>query len=362
MRSGIRKTVDDFSQRIETSYRKYSCRKSARARLKKMGGGYECTKEYNEIVVPYWKRYGVKPQKMWYRIFWDRTHEPDPRYIPDDIFYGVIVPYFSNPLFRRFGEDKCQYSVWFKDLKKPDTIIKNIAGVYYNGENEIIDKKEAIRECLKHDEFIIKPSIDSGEGRLIRFFNKKDIIELEVDMYFEKLGANFIVQKTLKQHPVLSQLNESSVNTIRIVSFFFKGQVHILSSILRIGAKGSKVDNIGAGGYACAIEQDGHLVDMAVNRNAQWVSKTKEGVTFKGIVIPSYERIIDIVKQEHKKLAHFKIIGWDFSVDQVGDPVFIEYNVCAGTNQITFGPTFGDLTDEVLEEVFIKKTLKNSQN
>lgn len=49
---------------------------------------------------------------MWYQIFWDRTHEPDPRYIPDDLWYGVIVPYFSNSQFRRFGEDKCLHDVF----------------------------------------------------------------------------------------------------------------------------------------------------------------------------------------------------------------------------------------------------------
>ena len=44
------------------------------------------------------------------------------------------------------------------------------------------------------------------------------------------------------------------------------------------------------------------------------------------------------------------------------EPVFIEYNVCPGSNQITCGPTFGDLTERVLEEVFVKKTLEYAQN
>lgn len=43
-----------------------------------MNGGYDCTKEYEQIVVPFWKKFGLKPDKMWYQIFWDRTHEADP--------------------------------------------------------------------------------------------------------------------------------------------------------------------------------------------------------------------------------------------------------------------------------------------
>ena len=362
MRSGVRKKWDDLNQGLESSYRKYSYRKKAKLRLKRMNGGYECTKEYENIVVPYWKKYGIKPDKMWYQIFWDRTHEPDPRYIPDDMWYGTIVPYFSNSQFRRFGEDKCMHSVWFKDLNRPETLAMNVAGVYYDKDFNVIDRKTAVRLCMQEDNFLVKPSIDSGEGRLIQFFEADKVSEKEIAKCFSSIGANFIAQKEVKQHPVLSSLNESSLNTIRIVSFFFKGKVHILSSILRVGAKGSKVDNIGAGGYACVIQDDGQLKSKGVNRKAEWVEGTNDGVKFKDIKIPEYKEVLDLVEREHKKLAHFKLIGWDFSVDVDSKPVFIEYNVCPGSNQITFGPTFGDLTDEVLQEVFVEKTLANSQN
>ena len=40
----------------------------------------------------------------------------------------------------------------------------------------------------------------------------------------------------------------------------------------------------------------------------------------------------------------------------------IEYNVCPGMNQITCGPNFGTLTERVLEDVFITKSLRYAQN
>lgn len=362
MRSGLRKKWDDLNFKVESVYRKREYRKKAKIRLKRMNGGYDCTKEYEQIVVPFWKKFGLKPDKMWYQIFWDRTHEADPRYIPDDLWYGTIVPYFSNTQFRRFGEDKCMHAVWFPNLCRPRTIAMNVAGVYYSPDYEPITKEEALALCMKEEEFLIKPSIDSGEGRLIQFFTKEKVNKKALEKCFTELGANFIVQEAVKQHEVLAKLNESSLNTIRVVSFFFKGEVHILSTILRVGAKGAKVDNIGAGGYACVIQPTGELQEKGVNRKAEWVKQTNEGVAFKGITIPAFDKIIETVKAEHKKLAHFKLIGWDFSVDTNKNPVFIEYNVCPGSNQITFGPTFGDLTEEVLEEVFVKKTLKDSQN
>ena len=104
MRSNVRKMLDDFTFKVESSYRKYSYSKQAKQRLKRMKGGYDLGKEYQEIVVPYWKQFGIKPKKFWYKIFADRDQKVDPRYIPDDLWYGEIVPYYSNSQFRRLGK------------------------------------------------------------------------------------------------------------------------------------------------------------------------------------------------------------------------------------------------------------------
>lgn len=363
MRSGFRKKWDEMNQKAESVYRKHEYRKKARVRLKHMKGGYDCSKEYETAVIPFWKKYGLRPQKMWYQIFSDREQKVDPRYIPDDLYYGTIVPYFSNTQFRRFGEDKCMHDIFFRELIRPKTIIKNMAGVFYDADMTIISREQAVKKCLSYpDEFLIKPSIDSGEGRLISFFQHDTLTKETIITVMDSLKANFIVQESIKQHPILSELNPSSLNTIRIVSFLFEGDVHILSSILRMGASGHRVDNIGAGGFACPIQPEGQLASKGVNRKAEWVVKNQHGICFSDVEVPSYEKIVSIVREQHVKLPHFKLIGWDFSVNCDGEPVFIEHNVCPGSNQITCGPTFGDLTERVLEEVFIKQTLKYAQN
>lgn len=363
MRSNYRKKIDDFTMGLERYYRMYSYKKAAKLRKKRMNGGFNCDKEYKQIVIPYWSKYDFKPDKIWYEIFSERDGIVDPRYIPDDLWHGRIVPYFSNTQFRRFGEDKCMHYKFFDDIKRPKTIIKNMAGVYYNNNMEVIDKNDAIDLVLNFEnEFLVKPSIDSGEGRLIRFFdrgssNRENIIEA-----INELKSNFIFQESVHQHEKLRILNPTSLNTVRVVTLFFEGEVYVLSSILRIGGKGSKVDNIGAGGYAIHINDDGHLDSRGVNRKAQWVTEGHDNIKFSSVYVPSYERIIQTIKNEHPKHPHFKIIGWDFSVDEQGNPVFIEFNCFPGQNQITCGPSFGDLTDKVLEEVFVNKTLKYAQN
>ena len=363
MRSIFRKKWDELDLKIESIYRKYSYRKKAKNRLKKMNGGFDCDKEYKEIILPYWKKYGYKPAKYWYQIFCDADHIIDPRYIPDDLYYGEMIPYFSNSQFRRLGEDKCYHDVWFHDIKRPETICKNIAGVYYNSENIPITRDDAIALALAFkDEYLIKPSIDSGEGRLINFFSPESVNQSILQRVFENMKANFIMQAVVKQHRILSQLNSSSLNTIRVVSFFFEREVHILSCILRVGAPKARVDNVGAGGYACPIQRNGHLSVKAVNRNAEWVEENNDGIKFSNVIVPAFAKVIETVKFAHIRMAHFKLIGWDISVDIHGDPVLIEYNTCPGANQISCGPTFGDLTDRVLAEFFINRTLAYAQN
>ena len=363
MRSVFRKKRDALDLKIESLYRKHSYRKKAKLRLKRMDGGYKCDKEYREIIVPYWKKYGYKPAKYWYQIFCDADKKIDPRYIPDDLYYGEMLPYFSNSQFRRFGEDKCYHDIWFPDIKRPETICKNIAGVYYDSNMNPISFEEAVALVVTFNgECLIKPSIDSGEGRLIKFFCQDMRNKKEIETAFRELGANFILQAAVKQHEILAKMNPSSLNTIRVVSFFFEEQVHILSSILRIGAPKAKVDNVGAGGYACPIQMNGNLNAKAVNRKAEWVEENSFGIKFDDVKIPEFDRVIETIKFAHKRLAHFKLVGWDMSVDAQGEPVLIEYNTCPGANQISCGPTFGELTERVLDEFFTKRTLANAQN
>lgn len=363
MRSGFRKKWDNLNLKIESRFRKYKYTKRGKQRIKRMNGGYNCDKEYEEVVVPYWKKYGYKPSKMWYQIYSDRDGMVDPRYIPDDLYYGELVPYFSNTQFRRFGEDKCYHDVWFRELKRPVTVCKNIAGIFYDSSMMIISEQDAIEKCMSYgDEFLIKPSVDSGEGRLISFYTPKTFTETDIKKIFQDMGANYIVQGVVKQHPILSRLNPTSLNTVRVVSFLFEGEVHILSSILRMGASNARVDNIGAGGFACPIQADGFLKEKGVDRKAEWRTENQNGIKFADVKVPSFDKVINAIKKTHPYLAHFKLIGWDFAIDEEGDPVFIEFNVCPGANQITCGPTFGNLTEKVLDEYFVKKTLSKSQN
>lgn len=337
---------------------KFSLRTIKRLRI--IGGGYPVSaKEFDEVK-KYWKKYGVRPHKYWYKLFADRPRVVDPRYIPDTMWHKRILPYYNNLLFMRAYTDKGMLDRFLPMARLPHTVIKNIAGIYYDDIGHIISSEEAEKICKQYDCLIFKPSIDSGAGLMIHFYDKKGMDDSAIRDYFHMFVSNFVVQEIVSQHPDLAAIHSKSLNTIRVISFLFKGEVHILSAQLRMGAGDARIDNYTAGGIACAIKDDGWLEDEAVTKQYTWTDVHPSGIKFNTIKVPSYDRIIEEIKQYHPMLPHFCIIGWDFAVDASGNPVVVEFNVTPAQNEIgSKSPAFGELTEEVLTDVFITKKLKN---
>lgn len=65
-----------------------------------------------------------------------------------------------------------------------------------------------------------------------------------------------------------------------------------------------------------------------------------------------------MVKFCHERMGHFRLVLWDVAIDEHGIPVLIEANLRNGEcdfHQFNNGPLFGELTDQVLGEVFGRK-------
>ncbi len=352
---------DNTHVRLKNRFIAHNKSKYAKKRVKMIQGGYNGThKEFRETVLQYWKKYGKKPKKYWYDIYCNGKDAYDPRFVPDSMWYSDILPYFNNLIMRRAYADKGMYSRLLTDVRKPETIVKNIAGYFYDGDGDrLITREEAAALCASEEHLIFKPSLDSAGGHGISFFDRDDENSPGVEQLFDEFGTNFVAQRLVRQHPDLARINATSLNTVRVMTFHFKGEVHVLSCQLRMGGGGARIDNITAGGCACAIKPDGWLYEKSVTRKSEWTDTHSSGIKFKDIRVPSFDEIIKTAKRLHCELPYYNIIGWDFAVDEEGVPVFMEFNIMPEQNQIgSAKPAFGDLSEEVFEEVFIRKSLK----
>jgi hypothetical protein len=143
-----------------------------------------------------------------------------------------------------------------------------------------------------------------------------------------------MLEETVKQHPDLSSINPTSVNTLRINTVMDKAGVpHILSAALRMGVGQSITDNFSSGGVVAQIDLDsGILFTLAVGKDAQtYIKHPTSGVVLPGFQIPHWESVKGIVLSAAKMVPQTRWIGWDVAVTEQR-PLLIEGNSDPGGN------------------------------
>ena len=153
----------------------------------------------------------------------------------------------------------------------------------------------------------------------------------------------------------MAALNPTSVNTIRILSYRSGMEVLIIYSVVRIGRRGSVIDNQSAGGISKTIDKDGKLGKCAFGGYVEDnVDRTDTGIILEGYQLPSYGKAIEMVKRLHLKIPFFDILGWDVAIQEDGEPLLIEFNTSPGLSQSAFKSGMGEFTERIIKELWTK--------
>lgn len=354
VRNFYRKIKVGFAKRVECK----RCKKKITDKYKKINNPRRLSKSQIQEVQDFYKNIiGRKVSLYSHEYFYARTGIFAKDYIPSDLYYCDILPRANNQWLKPAYADKNICDILFANEKQPRTILKNMNGYFYS-EGHQVSREDAVELCRNLDNVIIKPSLLSkGEG--VQCISVKDgIVEtlgINVEQLFRKYDKNFIVQDCLKQHADMSALNPTSVNTLRILSYHSGLDVLIIYSVVRIGRLGAVIDNQSSGGISVTIDSEGRLGKYAfggVGDNS--IEKTDTGIAVDGYQLPSYDKAINMVKRMHQNLPFFDIVGWDIAIDEVGNPVLIEYNTRPGLSQSAFGSGMGEYTGRVLKELWPK--------
>lgn len=314
----------------------------------------------------YYNSFGLKGVNTdWHRFYTHMNGIFYKEYIPEDLFYSVIIDQLNMSNSHYSLTDKNLLSKFFHEIKQPWTIVKNINGTFCDEDNQLILADKAFEICHRYSTMIVKPTLESGGGKNVVFFSLKDGMTdyKEMDLkgllnYFDK---NYIIQEPVEQHEQMSLLNESSVNTIKFYTLLIDTDIEILIAFVRVGIPQSKLDNMNVGGIWCCVDEDGRLIDTGYDKDLTPFNRTGAGTILKGFQVPNYHQMKEVVKNLHRRVPYFKIISWDLAIDKQGNPVLIEYNVRApGIDfQAVTGPIFKSHTDQLLRAckfpVFFKK-------
>ena len=319
------------------------------------------SKEEINSIRRYWKKHFGGRVPLWEYRWYKKVGRPvDPELIPDVIWHSRIEPFFTNLQLEKGFQDKNYFEIVVGKHNSPLCITHCINGQYLDSSYLPIKTSQLLSLFEKNKEYICKPSIETGGGRGIQFLRGTEFDVKKLRTLEREYNSNYIIQSIIKQSEFMSAFNKCSINSIRIVSFLYKNKVWILSSFLRIGGSGSKLDNVSSGGQFIQINCNNGSFGSAPYRedlNSHDLVKSELSDNLKGLImntIPNWDSIVRLVKKTHYKLAHFGIINWDVALDYQNTPIIIEYNIIDAStyfHQLNNGPIFGKLTSEVLETI-----------
>ncbi len=316
-----------------------------------MADGFDY-KAHKRELSPYYEERGFKVSMMFADYFSQLNGMHSDRYLSMDLYYFYVIPALNRHDFINPYLDKNIYSELFPDICQPETVVKNINGLYYRDGREItID--EAVKAVSGFcGDMIIKPTVETCNGEGVEQITNTDPQQLKE--LFAHYAYNFIVQKKVMQHPAISQVNPTSLNSMRLYTYRRPdGSYEFLYPFahMRFGGKGAIKDNVSQGGGTCLIHPDGRVDDKVYRFKSMSVSSLEQETGVKDLVIPCYDKVVETLKRMHSRLPYFDFVGWDVTVLPDGEPLLIEFNLVPSVEgpQMMSGPMFGDYLDEIIE-------------
>ncbi len=315
-----------------------------------------------------WSVLGLKPNPIYYKVFSHYVGE-DKDIVPENICHDVIERILNPVHYDGYYTDKNNFDKLFPKGFLPTTILRRINGFYLDADYQMISINEnSFSNYLVRSGFqklVLKPTLDtcSGQGvKLIEYQNGEwKIVGEEQPLSWNYLqsecGKDLIIQEAMEQFDYISQFNPTSVNTLRLTIYrsVKTNKCEVPSAIMRIGGKGSIMDNAHAGGGYVALKLDGTLGNCVLDQYGR-VCTIFNGIDFKETYrIPDFERVIMFAKEVGKHVLHHRLLALDIMLDKQGCPRLIEFNTGQSSAysmwlfQFAGMPAFGEYTDEIID-------------
>lgn len=167
--------------------------------------------------------------------------------------------------------------------------------------------------------FFVKPS-DACCGRGAKLVDTSDYDSAE--SCFETLlsEAPVVCEELIVQSAEMAELNPSSVNTVRMPTVRCKSGVRVLAPFLRMGHKGSVVDNAGAGGVCASVDEgSGIVLTPGFDQlGKSYVEHPDTRAIIPGFRIPRWGEALSLVAELAEVRPEVRYVGWDLALTDEG--------------------------------------------
>ncbi len=185
-------------------------------------------------------------------------------------------------------------------------------------------KEDLIKFCEGKDAVFAKQVDDCGGHGI----SKEPLgADVDLDALYQKLIDNkqYLIEEVIVQHESLNRLCPASINTLRVTTLNYNGNIRAVYTLMRIGNGINCVDNISSGGMYIRVYEDGILHGVAVDEINRFDRHPVTGVVFEGFEIPFYKETVEMCKQAAAEEPGLGYVGWDVAITPNG-PALVEGN------------------------------------
>ncbi|WP_309616191.1 sugar-transfer associated ATP-grasp domain-containing protein [Salinibacterium sp.] len=191
-----------------------------------------------------------------------------------------------------------------------------------------------LQQFVMHHGSVMAKRLDGMGGAGIRKYLANDTVDFD-DLRSQLLtDEQFLVEAFITQHPAMAALCPTSVNSLRMITFFDGTNVHVMEAVLRLG-NGADVDNYARGGmYTVIDEKTGIAPYGAFDKDAHtFTTHPLTGVSIVGFRVPLFDEVLALLDTVARIVPQIAYVGWDVAIAN-DHPVIIEGNYNTGVFQM----------------------------
>ena len=253
--------------------------------------------------------------------FWSLSSRERRTWITSGNANSIVVKYNQRE-YREWFWDKPQFNERFRQYLGRDWL-------------DVRESTAAELEAFtKYNGTVMAKRIDGMSGAGISKHLATSIDDYEAFRAQLLENKQYLVETFLTQHPVMASLSPTSVNSLRMITFFDGTDVHVMEAVLRMG-NGADVDNYGRGGmYTVIDEKTGIAHYGAFDKYANtFTVHPISGTSIVGFQVPLYDEVLATLDTVSRVVPQIPYVGWDVAIGEHG-PVIIEGNYNTGVFQM----------------------------
>ena len=291
---------------------------------------YEPSEDERAAAGQFVRRFSPRHQNLdWHSMLAIAHGRFEAGYIPEDIYYVAIHPAL-NPRDRHLGvTDKNGYESLGLPFRHPETVARIVRGKLVDADFRPLTVDEAVG-CASpggDGDVVLKRANGSRAGLNIAFIQPRELPRALTPLLGRRaIDDDWIVQRVVRQCESLAAFNAESANTLRVMTYRSTAGLRHVSSVLRMGRSGSRVDNRSTGGVTCGVDAGvlrpvGHLGYERIETHPD------SGIRFAGFRVPAWREAVDACLEGHEAIPAMDLVSWDVAIDVEERPTLIELNV-----------------------------------